>query len=84
MKDDIDQDARGDTAFLFCLVRLPFQNAHHCSLGDYLTGFIGADEIHFLHVNNSFDDIRQRSSATLRFQPTIYFRFQYPKGDDFK
>ena len=52
LKDDIDQDARCDTAFLFCLVRLPFQNAHHCSLGDYLTGFIGADERHFLHVNN--------------------------------
>ncbi len=85
---DINRDGRCDTAFLFCLVRLPFQNPHNCTLGDHFTGFVGADDIHFININEQQPqqqpekfDVQQRSSSliSLWFQPTIYFRFQYPK-----
>ncbi len=83
---DINRDGRCDTAFLFCLVRLPFQNPHNCTLGDHFTGFVGADDIHFINIADQQQqvdtfDVQQRSSSliSLWFQPTIYFRFQYPK-----
>ncbi|UJR13724.1 hypothetical protein I4U23_000735 [Adineta vaga] len=77
---DINRDGRCDTAFLFCLVRLPFQNPHNCTLGDYFTDFVGADDIHFINVNQP----QQRSSSTsllnsIWYQPVINFHFKYPK-----
>jgi hypothetical protein len=84
---DINRDGRCDTGFLFCLVRLPFQNPHNCTLGDHFTGFVGADDIYFVNIEqhdepSSFvmPEKKQRSSAvSLWMQPTIHFRFQYPK-----
>jgi hypothetical protein len=81
---DINRDGRCDTAFLFCLVRLPFQNPHNCTLGDHFTGFVGGDDIHFINIDEQQPDkfdVQQRSSSlvSLWFQPIIYFRFQYPK-----
>ena len=86
---DINHDGRCDTAFLFCLVRLPFQNTHNCTLGYHFTGFVGADDIQFINIDEQQQqqqqqekfDVQQRSSSliSLWFQPTIYFRFQYPK-----
>lgn len=86
---DINRDGRCDTGFLFCLVPLPFQNPHNCTLGDYFTGFVGADEIFFVNVEKRHEPSalaiakkNQRSSfVSLWFQPTIYFRFPYPKVD---
>lgn len=82
---DINGDGRCDTAFLFCLVRLPFRNPHNCTLGDHFTGFVGADDIHFINVNQHQEDkfdAQSRSTSSLNslwYQPMIYFRFQYPE-----
>ncbi|CAF4008494.1 unnamed protein product [Adineta steineri] len=88
LEHDINRDGRCDTGFLFCLVRLPFQNPHNCTLGDHFTGFVGADDIHFVNINQKFprssyavQNKKQRSSLiSLWFQPTIYFHFKYPKN----
>ncbi|CAF0952593.1 unnamed protein product [Adineta ricciae] len=83
---DINHDGRCDTAFLFCLVRLPFRNPHNCTLGDHFTGFVGADDIHFINVNQQQEDkfdAQPRSASslnTLWYQPIIYFRFKYPEA----
>ena len=81
IENDINRDGRCDTAFLFCLVRLPFQNPHNCTLGDHFTGLVGADDIHFINIHDEQIDVQQRSSSliALWFQPIIHFRFQYPK-----
>ncbi|UJR33508.1 hypothetical protein I4U23_020953 [Adineta vaga] len=87
LEHDINRDGRCDTGFLFCLARLPFQNPHNCTLGDYFTGFVGADDIHFVNIDQhvsrpplTFYNKKQRSSLiSLWFQPTIYFRFPYSK-----
>lgn len=87
LEHDINEDGRCDTGFLFCLVNLPFRNPHNCTLGDYLTGFVGADDIHFVNIDQQFPrtlppapNKQQRSShISLWFQPTIYFRFPYPQ-----
>jgi hypothetical protein len=87
LEHDINRDGRCDTGFLFCLVRLPFQNPHNCTLGDHFTGFVGADDIHFVTIDQqlqrsptSIQNKKQRSSLiSLWFQPTIYFHFKYPK-----
>ena len=88
LEHDINRDGRCDTGFLFCLVPLPFQNPHNCTLGDHFTGFVGADEIFFVNVEPRHESSswalakkKQRSSSfvSLWFQPTIYFRFPYPK-----
>ncbi len=89
LENDINRDGRCDTAFLFCLVRLPFQNPHNCTLGDHFTGFVGADDIHFINIDEEKKekvDPQQRSSSliSLWFQPTIYFRFKYPKVNSYK
>ncbi|CAF1240678.1 unnamed protein product [Rotaria sordida] len=81
---DINRDGRCDTAFLFCLVRLPFQNPHNCTLGDHFTGIVGANDIHFIDIDQQQQDkldTQQRSMSlvSIWFQPTIYFRFNYPK-----
>ncbi|CAF0990390.1 unnamed protein product [Didymodactylos carnosus] len=85
IQHDVNRDGRCDTAFLFCLVELPFQNPHNCTLGDYFTGFVGADDIHFINIDDNDTHIRpymqQRSHTTsLWFLPTIYFKFKYPKN----
>ena len=89
LEHDINRDGRCDTAFLFCLVRLPFQNPHNCTLGDYFTGLVGADDIQFLDINQTrarsalIDNetmSRSLSSSTpLWFHQQIHFRFKYPK-----
>ncbi|CAF3647199.1 unnamed protein product [Rotaria sordida] len=88
LEHDINRDGRCDTGFLFCLVHLPFQNPHNCTLGDHFTGFVGGDDIHFINIDQqlqrrsilSINKKRQRSSLiSLWFQPTIYFHFNYPK-----
>jgi hypothetical protein len=87
---DINRDGRCDTGFLFCLVRLPFQNPHNCTLGDHFTGFVGADDIYFVNNDHRHESSgvpvqkkKQRSSLiSLWFQPTIYFRFPYPKVEN--
>jgi len=82
VEHDLNRDGRCDTAFLFCLVRLPFQNPHNCTLGDYFTGVVGADDIHFINIDEQSQiDVQQRSSALVSvwYQPTVYFRFKYPK-----
>ncbi|CAF1070416.1 unnamed protein product [Adineta steineri] len=82
---DINHDGRCDTAFLFCLVRLPFQNPHNCTLGDHFTGLVGGDDIHFIDIEqqqNDKIDAQQRSTSlhnSLWFQPVIHFHFKYPK-----
>ncbi|CAF1043162.1 unnamed protein product [Rotaria sordida] len=81
---DINRDGRCDTAFLFCLVRLPFQNPHNCTLGDHFTGIVGANDIHFIDIDQQQQDkldTQQRSMSlvSIWFQPTIHFRFNYPK-----
>ncbi|CAF0727708.1 unnamed protein product [Adineta ricciae] len=88
LEHDINRDGRCDTGFLFCLVQLPFRNPHNCTLGDHFTGFVGADDIHFINIDQqltrpplTFYNKKQRSSLiSLWFQPTIYFRFPYPKA----
>ncbi|CAF1431582.1 unnamed protein product [Rotaria sp. Silwood1] len=84
LEHDINRDGRCDTAFLFCLVRLPFQNPHNCTLGDHYTGVVGANDIHFIDLDQQQQDkldTQQRSLSlvSIWFQSTIYFRFNYPK-----
>ncbi|CAF3940161.1 unnamed protein product [Rotaria sp. Silwood2] len=84
LEHDINRDGRCDTAFLFCLVRLPFQNPHNCTLGDHFTGVVGANDIHFLDIDQQQQDkldTQQRSLSlvSIWFQSTIHFRFNYPK-----
>lgn len=43
------------TGFLFCLVDLPFRNPQNCSLGDFTTPVLGANNIVFDQFSNSFD-----------------------------
>lgn len=91
LEHDINRDGRCDTGFLFCLVHLPFQNPHNCTLGDHFTGFVGGDDIHFINIDQQIsrrpnllnNKKKQRSSlVSLWFQPTIYFSFKYPKVND--
>lgn len=84
LEHDINRDGRCDTAFLFCLVRLPFQNPHNCTLGDHFTGYVGANDILFIDIDKNQEEqtgIQARSSSmvSIWFQPTIHFRFKYPK-----
>ncbi|CAF4469584.1 unnamed protein product [Rotaria socialis] len=84
LEHDINRDGRCDTAILFCLVRLPFQNPHNCTLGDHFTGFVGGNDIQFIDIDKKQEDrsaIQPRSSSfvSLWYQPIIHFRFKYPK-----
>jgi hypothetical protein len=93
LEDDINRDGRCDTAFLFCLVRLPFQNPHNCTLGDYFTDYVGGDDIHFINIDeqqersalfsNNNNSKQLSSLISLWYHPTIYFRFKYPKVNQF-
>ncbi|CAF1293722.1 unnamed protein product, partial [Didymodactylos carnosus] len=85
IENDVNRDGRCDTAFLFCLVELPFQNPHRCTLGDYFTGFVGADDIHFISIGHNDTYIppymqRRSQTKSLWFLSPIYFRFKYPKN----
>lgn len=69
-------------------MHLPFQNPHNCTLGDYFTGFVGADDVHFINVDQqlqrpfampNYKKIQKSSLISVWFQPTIHFHFNYPK-----
>ncbi|CAF4495240.1 unnamed protein product [Rotaria socialis] len=88
LEHDINLDGRCDTGFLFCLVQLPFQNPHNCTLGDHFTGFVGADDIHFINIDqhlqrrssvSNYKKIQRSSLISVWFQPKINFQFNYPK-----